>query len=145
MRAAVHHSSPLYVKRNILASTFIPHPMLSQLEFSRLVLDYPVFGNGFLELRRNDLGDPWRLEVSPAKYTRRGVEEDIYWFVNDWKEPHQFGKGSVFHLIEPDINQSCTACRNISVRLTPPGLMRRPRFSAASTIRTARTRVTSCI
>ncbi|HCT7142124.1 TPA: phage portal protein [Klebsiella pneumoniae] len=105
MRAAVHHSSPLYVKRNILASTFIPHPMLSQLEFSRLVLDYLVFGNGFLELRRNDLGDPWRLEVSPAKYTRRGVEEDIYWFVNDWKEPHQFGKGSVFHLIEPDINQ----------------------------------------
>ncbi|CAH5633637.1 hypothetical protein AI2943V1_1267 [Klebsiella oxytoca] len=79
--------------------------MLSQLEFSRLVLDYLVFGNGFLELRRNDLGDPWRLEVSPAKYTRRGVEEDIYWFVNDWKEPHQFGKGSVFHLIEPDINQ----------------------------------------
>lgn len=29
-RAAVHHSSPLYVKRNILASTFIPHSMLSQ-------------------------------------------------------------------------------------------------------------------
>ncbi|MDA5525044.1 Presumed portal vertex protein, partial [Yersinia kristensenii] len=29
-RAAVHHSSPLYVKRNILASTFIPHAMLSQ-------------------------------------------------------------------------------------------------------------------
>jgi capsid portal protein len=24
-RAAVHHSSPIYVKRNILVSTFIPH------------------------------------------------------------------------------------------------------------------------
>lgn len=29
LRAAVHHSSPIYVKRNILASTFIPHPLLS--------------------------------------------------------------------------------------------------------------------
>ena len=34
LRSAVHHSSPLYVKRNILASTFIPHPLLSQQEFS---------------------------------------------------------------------------------------------------------------
>ena len=29
MRAAVHHSSPIYVKRNILVSTYIPHPLLS--------------------------------------------------------------------------------------------------------------------
>lgn len=29
-RAAVHHSSPIAVKRNILTSTFIPHPLLSQ-------------------------------------------------------------------------------------------------------------------
>ena len=105
MRSAVHHSSPLYVKRNILASTFVPHPMLSQLEFSKLALDFLVFGNGFLELRRNGLGEPWKLEVSPAKYTRRGVEEGTYWFVSDSKTPHQFVKDSVFHLIEPDINQ----------------------------------------
>ncbi|EPC0602239.1 hypothetical protein ACRV8B_005011, partial [Escherichia coli] len=38
LRAAVHHSSPIYVKRNILASTFIPHPWLSQQDFSRFVL-----------------------------------------------------------------------------------------------------------
>jgi len=25
--------------------------------------------------------------------------------VNDWKEPHEFSAGSVFHLLEPDINQ----------------------------------------
>ena len=34
LRSAVHHSSPIYVKRNILASTFIPHPMMSQQEFN---------------------------------------------------------------------------------------------------------------
>lgn len=25
--------------------------------------------------------------------------------MNDWKEPHEFSSGSVFHLLEPDINQ----------------------------------------
>ena len=32
MRASPHHSSALYVKRNILVSTFKPHPLFSQLE-----------------------------------------------------------------------------------------------------------------
>ncbi len=76
-RAAVHHSSPLYVKRNILASTFIPHSMLSQQAFSRYALDYLVFGNAFLEVRRNQLGAPLRLDPSPAKYTRRGLEKRL--------------------------------------------------------------------
>ena len=90
LRSAVHHSSPLYVKRNILASTFIPHPLLSQQEFSKFALDYLVFGNTFTELRRNALGKPLLLETSPAKYTRHGVKEGVYWFVNEWKEAHQF-------------------------------------------------------
>ncbi len=30
LRSAVHHSSPLYMNRNILVSTFIPHLLLSQ-------------------------------------------------------------------------------------------------------------------
>lgn len=105
LRAAVHHSSPIYVKRNILVSTFIPHPLLSQQDFSRFVLDYLVFGNAFLEKRLNRVGGLLRLESSPAKYTRRGVEEDVYWFVQSFKEPHRFEPGSVFHLLEPDINQ----------------------------------------
>ncbi|MBF6636206.1 phage portal protein [Rouxiella silvae] len=105
LRAAVHHSSPIYVKRNILASTFIPHPLLSQQEFSKFALDYLVFGNAFAELRRNALGQPLRLETSPAKYTRRGAEPGVYWFTQYWKEAHEFEKDSVFHLIEPDINQ----------------------------------------
>lgn len=34
-RAAVHHSSAIQVKRNILTSTFIPHRWLSKQAFSR--------------------------------------------------------------------------------------------------------------
>lgn len=46
-RAAVHHSSPIAVKCNILTSTYIPHPLLSQQAFSRFVQDYLVFGNAY--------------------------------------------------------------------------------------------------
>jgi len=105
LRAAVHHSSPIYVKRNILASTFIPHPMLSQQDFSRFVLDFLVFGNAFFEKRLSETGRVLKLEASPAKYTRRGVEADTYWYVPTFSNPHQFMPGSVFHLLEPDINQ----------------------------------------
>lgn len=75
-RAAVHHSSPIAVKRNILTSTFIPHPLLSQQAFSRFVQDYLVFGNAYLEKRTNRLGGVLSLEPSLAKYTRRGVDLD---------------------------------------------------------------------
>ncbi|MCH4263843.1 MAG: phage portal protein [Serratia liquefaciens] len=104
-RAAVHHSSPIYVKRNILASTYIPHPLLSQQDFSRFALDHLVFGNAFLEQRLSISGKLMKLATSPAKYTRRGVERGVYWFVQSFTEPHSFAPDSVFHLLEPDINQ----------------------------------------
>ncbi|MGQ8886882.1 phage portal protein [Serratia sp. TSA_105.2] len=106
-RATVHHSSPLYVKRNILTSTFKPHRLLSQQAFSRFVQDYLVFGNAYLELRTNRLGGPMELRPSLAKYTRRGVDLDTYWFVQYGLgvDPYQFDTASVFHLLEPDINQ----------------------------------------
>lgn len=105
MRAAVHHSSPIYVKRNILVSTYIPHPLLSRQDFSRFVLDYLVFGNAFIEERRGLTGKSLKLETSPAKYTRRGIEDDVYWYIQSYTQPHEFAAGSVFHLLEPDINQ----------------------------------------
>ncbi|WP_249924879.1 phage portal protein, partial [Escherichia coli] len=106
-RAAVHHSSPIAVKCNILTSTYIPHPLLSQQAFSRFVLDYLVFGNAYLEKRTNRFGEVIALEPALAKYTRRGLDLDTYWFVQYGMttQPYQFAKGSIFHLMEPDINQ----------------------------------------
>lgn len=79
------------MKRNILTSTFIPHPLLSQQAFSRFVQDYLVFGNAYLEKRTN----------------RLGVDLDTYWFVQYGltTEPGEFTKDSIFHLMEPDLNQ----------------------------------------
>lgn len=106
-RAAVHHSSPLNVKRNILTSSFIPHPLLSQQAFSRFVQDYLVFGNTYLEKRTNRLGGVIGLEPALAKFTRRGTDLDTYWFVQYGlsTQPYQFTPGNVFHLMEPDLNQ----------------------------------------
>ncbi len=106
-RAAVHHSSPIALKRNILTSTFIPHPLLSQQAFSRFVQDYLVFGNAYLEKRTNRLGGILSLEPSLAKYTRRGIDLDTYWFVQYGMttQPYEFIKGSIFHPMEPDLNQ----------------------------------------
>lgn len=42
-RAAVHHSSPIAVKRDILSSTYIPHRLLSQQAFTRFVQDYGIW------------------------------------------------------------------------------------------------------
>ena len=113
LRAAVHHSSPIYVKRNILASTFIPHPWLSQQDFSRFVLDFLVFGNAFLEKRYSTTGKVIRLETSPAKYTRRGCRP------SPSRQPSR--PAPCFICWSLILIRSCTACRNISAPLTLPG------------------------
>lgn len=104
-RASVHHASAMIVKRNILASCFESHPMLSRTDFVALVHEFLIFGNAYLERRDSMLRTPMALKPSKAKYTRRGIDLDQYFFVPRWNEEHEFKKGSIFHLLEPDINQ----------------------------------------
>jgi len=103
-RANPHHSSAIQVKRNVLVSSYIQHPMLSKQEFSKLVLDYLVFGNAYPEKINNQLGAPLKLRASPAKFMRKG-RDDKYYFVPAWNQKHEFKPGVIFHLLEPDINQ----------------------------------------
>ncbi|MDR3429669.1 phage portal protein [Silvimonas sp.] len=104
-RATPHHSSPIYVKRNILVSSYIVHPLLSRTEFSRFVIDYLVFGNAYLERIDTQTGKPLALKAALAKYVRRGVTLDRYYFVPNLADAHEFKKDSIFHLIEHDIDQ----------------------------------------
>ncbi|WP_168400630.1 phage portal protein [Erwinia amylovora] len=99
------HQSAIYFKRNALTGCFIPHPLLSRQTFSAFVLDWFVFGNCYLECRRNRLGHPLDLRHVPAKYTRRGSDLDTYWFVRQWRDEYQFKTGEVCHVINPDIHQ----------------------------------------
>lgn len=59
------------------------------------------------EKRTNRFGEVIALEPALAKYTRRGLDLNTYWFVQYGMttQPYQFTKGSIFHLMEPDINQ----------------------------------------
>lgn len=104
-RAGTHHSSAIYFKRNVLVSTFVPHKLLSRAAFGRLALDFLTFGNGYLERRKNRLGGTLELVPALAKYVRRAPGLERYLFVTGWKNKHEFEQGSIFHLMEPDINQ----------------------------------------
>jgi PBSX family phage portal protein len=104
-RAAPHHSSAIYVKRNILVQSYIEHPLLPRAEFSRHVLEFLVFANSYLEKRTNRFGEPIALSAPLSKYTRAGVDPGQYWFVTNVCEPYEFAPGSVYHLREPDLNQ----------------------------------------
>lgn len=104
-RASVHHASAIQVKRNVLTACYVPHPLLSRTDFSRYALEFLIFGNAYMERRDSRLSTPLSLKPALAKYVRRGVELDRYWFVYGWKQEHEFKRGSIFHLLEPDINQ----------------------------------------
>lgn len=104
-RAAVHHSSAIYVKRNILVGTFEPHPLLSRSDFGRFAFEFMLFGNAYIEKRLNRLGGLLALKPSLAKYTRRGIDMDSYYFVQGYQNEYEFEKGSIFHLMEHDVSQ----------------------------------------
>ncbi len=110
--------SALQLKADILTSCYIAHPLLSKQEFAKLAIDYLWLGNAYLERVLSRTGKLIALKHSPAKYTRRD-KNDRYKFIaaaegwmtngNVWGDDaqvaHQFAKGSIFHLMQPDINQ----------------------------------------
>lgn len=104
-RAGTHHASAIFFKRNLLVSTFVPHRLLSREAFGRWALDFLTFGNGYLERHDSMLRRSLQLKPVLAKYVRRGADLDSYFQVLNWKEEHAFDPGTVFHLLEPDINQ----------------------------------------
>lgn len=104
-RAGVHHSSAIYFKRNVLASTFIPHKLLSRDEFGRLALDFMVFGNCYAYEQRNRLGGLLSIKRAPAKYVRRSTDLQGFFQIDGLAVEHEFVADSIHQLMEPDINQ----------------------------------------
>lgn len=103
--SAPHHSSAIFVKRNILASTFIPHRLLSRADFEVFALNFMIFGNAYFERRKNRFGGTVALKAALTKYVRRGLELDRYWWVPEVGQETLFDVGDMFHLMEPDIHQ----------------------------------------
>ncbi|MGO1068420.1 phage portal protein [Lysobacter sp. CA199] len=104
-RSSPHHASAIHTKCNILVSTFVPHRLLSSEQFEKLALDTIALGNGYLERRNARSGKPLSLRHALARYTRRGIEDGHYFFNRGWEDEHEFVPGTIFHLMEPDLNQ----------------------------------------
>ncbi|AJA73053.1 TPA: phage portal protein [Mannheimia haemolytica] len=108
LRSSTHHESAIITKANILLSTCeVDSRYLSRRDLSSFVKDYLVFGNAYFEVVRNRLGQVQRIESPLAKYVRKGLEAGQFYYVPqrfDHQE-HEFAKGSIYHLLEPDINQ----------------------------------------
>jgi PBSX family phage portal protein len=102
-RSAAHHESAIHFKANVLTSCFKPSAQLSRQDFRRLVLDYIVFGNCYLEERRA-INRRATFKPSLALYTRRGVDLESFWFVQGYVQSHRFDS-PVYHVMEPDVTQ----------------------------------------
>ena len=104
-RVSPHHSSAIMLKRNLLVGSFVPSQWLSRKAFLAVAQDYLVFGNAYVERRDNLLGRPLRLDHALAKFTRRGIEVDTFFFAPGGELDSAFRPGSVYQLMQPDVNQ----------------------------------------
>ncbi|WP_267382625.1 MULTISPECIES: phage portal protein [unclassified Sphingomonas] len=104
-RVSPHHSSAIMLKRNLLVGSFDPTPLLGRGEFEKLVQDYLVFGNGYLQRVRNLVGGPLRMMHAPAKFTRRGVVPGTFFWAPYNVPETEFEPGSIVQVMQPDVNQ----------------------------------------
>lgn len=107
LRSSTHHESAIITKTNILLSTCeTDSRYLSRRSLTAFIKDYLVFGNAYFEVVKNRLGKLQRIETPLAKYMRKGIEDDQFFYVPQrFDQEHEFSKGSIYHLLEPDINQ----------------------------------------
>lgn len=111
--SAAHHASPIYFKRNVLASTLRPHPLMSRSLFLSLAQDYLVFGNSYLVKTVNRFGKVIKLDVPRAKYIRKGIEAGKFFQISSFYDysayqnitEYEFQKDMVFQFKSPDISQ----------------------------------------
>lgn len=105
----IYLRSALQLKANVLASCFMPSAYLSRQEFTKLAIDYLWFGNAYVEKIVGKTGKLLKLKTSPAKFTRRSLNDEYKFITSpqiyETQAIHSFAKGSIFHLMQPDINQ----------------------------------------
>ena len=105
LRAAVHHSSAINVKRNILTAMYKPHQLLPREEFGKFVFNYLVLGNAYIEERPNRIGGRLKFQCRLTKYMRRDINLTDYWWVTGYGSEQQIDGKSIFHLMDPDLDQ----------------------------------------
>ena len=103
-RSTPHHSSAIYLKRNVLISTItkgskLPFPVLDQAS-----LNSGIFGNAFIRRRTSRTGKILGYEYLPTKYVRR-IDDETYGWIGEPGEIIPYKKGEIFHFADTDVNQ----------------------------------------
>lgn len=105
LAASPHHQSAITVKKNILLSTCQTSPLLPRTQLEKLVQDYLIFGNAFVEKVVGGTGKIVQLNVPLAKYMRVGTEQGKFFQIVNGYDEFEFEAGRVFQLLNPDVNQ----------------------------------------
>lgn len=103
-RANAVHSSAIYAKRNIVSASVELSDLLSRRDLDRFLVDYFIFGTGYLLAVKNKLGKIVKLEHLPSLYMRRCEQMDRYSYKTD-SQTIDYKKGSVFQMMEYDPTQ----------------------------------------
>jgi PBSX family phage portal protein len=104
LQIAPHHSSAIYVKRNLLVSAFQPSRYLSTAAFEAFAMDFLTFGQAYLECEVSLSGRLLAAKHTPALFTRRGVDEGKFWFVPMNGQAFEFER-PVVQMKAPDVRQ----------------------------------------
>lgn len=101
-----HHRSAVAMKVNLLVSHQQPSRWLGADDFERFALDFIQMGNGYLENVPNMGNRTASARYSPARHTRRGIKDGVYWFIEpNGIAAHEYATGMMFHLQQPDVAQ----------------------------------------
>lgn len=116
--ASPHHSSGIYVKRNILTTTLVnPLPntgafvernkkRLSPLQFEQLALDQALLNNAYIRRIESRTGKLHSWEVLPAMYTRKMIKgNNRYCYIEKLNNIIEYEEDEVFHLYSRDSAQ----------------------------------------
>ncbi len=103
-RSSPHHSSAIYLKRNVLVSTRKKASKLDFTTLDRATLNAGIFGNAFIRKRMSKTGRLLGFEYLPSKYVRR-INAEQYGWVGNPGEITVYKKNEVFHFSDTDVNQ----------------------------------------
>jgi PBSX family phage portal protein len=107
LRAAnSHHGSCLLFRRNMLASVYQPSPAFGLLAFRALALDFLTFGNCYLWLQRNILGQVIGLLHLPALNMRVRADGSYRRLLPEGGQALDFPARDVLHLFDYDCMQN---------------------------------------
>lgn len=103
--ANAYHTTIPYIKRNMIMKNWIPTPGISRRDMERLVFEFLIFANAFLQEAVNGFGAPVALQHIPSLNMRRMKEKGQYCQLQMNGEPIKFEPGEIHHLLEYDVEQ----------------------------------------